>query len=86
MDDMLIVRMSDRSRERFARRRRTAPIGANFGLVMGLPLAIAFASMLEGNPPIFMALGAAGGLAIGGLLGRFMTPKRRPSLRAKTRH
>ena len=86
MDDMLIVRMSDRSRQRHARNRRATPAGANLGLVMGLALAIPMGFSQGSSDPMHILLGAGMGLVIGGLFGRFITRPRRPRPQSKVRH
>ncbi len=77
MEDLLIVRLADRSKSRYARRREPVPIGASLGLVLGAAFGLAFASSSPAQPAIPMALGIAVGLAIGGLLGRFLRPRTR---------
>jgi|GEM_PF-646912 hypothetical protein len=78
MDDLLIVRMSDRSKERFDRRSRqkSTPLGMNLGLALGLALGLGFASASNADPKIGMILGLAMGLAVGGLFGRFLKRSR----------
>jgi len=86
MDDLLIVRMSDRSRERWQRSRRGTPLGANLGMLLGLPLALVFGSALQGEAPVYVAIGAAIGLAIGGIFGRFLANPRKPNPQARRRY
>lgn len=77
MEDLLIVRLADRSKSCYARRREPVPIGASLGLVLGAAFGLALASSSPEQPAIPMALGIAVGLAIGGLLGRFLKPRPR---------
>lgn len=77
MDDLLIVRASDRVRVRSSQRRAQAPLGANIGLVMGVAFAAIGATKFEHNPAIGIALGLAVGLAIGGVLGSLLKPRSR---------
>lgn len=74
MEDLLIVRISDRSKKRFERRRANVPLGANLGLALGAAFGLLFASGFDEAPLLGLALGIAVGLAIGGLLGRFLRP------------
>ena len=90
MDDLLIVRLSDRSRARYRHRHTPTPLGANFGIIIGALAGFLVAVRLfPANPtaPIIgLALGLAVGIAIGGVLGQFLKPrsrrrtKRRPDL------
>lgn len=75
MDDLLIVRASDRVRVRSSQRRAQAPLGANIGLVMGVGFAAIGATQFEQNPAVGIALGLAVGLAIGGILGNLLKPR-----------
>lgn len=75
MDDLLIVRASDRVRTRPSQRRGQAPLGANMGLVMGVAFGAIGATSFEQNPVIGIAFGLAVGLAIGGILGRLLKPR-----------
>ena len=77
MDDLLITRMSDRSRERFARRPMNAPAGAGFGMVLGLGLGLSLAAAWQANPLVGLAFGFGIGAALGGLFGKFMQPAKR---------
>lgn len=79
MDDLLIVRMSDRSKERFSRKRRKmdAPIGMNFGLIMGIGIGAVAASKTGANPVMSLGVGIAFGVLFGALAGRFFKPVRR---------
>lgn len=77
MDDLLIVRASDRVRLRPSQRRAQAPLGANLGLVLGATFAVLGASQFEQNPMTGMALGLAVGVAIGGALGKLFKPRSR---------
>ena len=79
MDDLLIVRMADRSKERFFRKARAAnaPIGMHFGLILGIGLGLAFASTTNSDPFVGLAIGTVFGLVIGAIAGRFLKPKRR---------
>jgi len=79
MDDLLIVRLSDRSKERFARREDRFSLGGALGLALGLPLGLAFAAGWQGDPTVGLAIGGGAGLALGTALGRFLpTPARHP--------
>jgi len=79
MDDLLIVRLSDRSKERFARREDRFSFGGALGLALGLPLGLAFAAGWQGDPTVGLAIGGGVGLALGTALGRFLpTPARHP--------
>ena len=79
MDDLLIVRMSDRSKERLSRKRRkmAAPIGMNFGMIIGIGVGMVTASNMGANPVMSLRLGVAFGLVFGGLAGRFFKRVRR---------
>ena len=79
MDDLLIVRMSDRSKERFSRKRRdlNAPIGMNLGLIAGVGLGLVYANNAGASPQVGLGIGIVFGLVFGGLLGRFVKPVRR---------
>lgn len=79
MDDLLIVRMPDRSNERFSRksRARNTPVGMHLGLVLGIGLGLVFAAKSGSDPRVGLALGVAFGIAFGGLSGRFIKPNRR---------
>ncbi|EDY83072.1 hypothetical protein VDG1235_2696 [Verrucomicrobiia bacterium DG1235] len=81
MDDLLIVRSSDRVRPRLSQRRAQFPLGVNIGLVLGVAFGLIGATKLEQQPLVGMALGLAIGLALGGILGTLMKPrsKRRPA-------
>lgn len=82
MDDLLIVRMSDRSKERTARSRRLnsqASLGMNLGLVVGVGLGLVFASnSSNANPIVGMAIGLACGMILGGLFGKAISRKEKP--------
>ncbi|MBC2606823.1 hypothetical protein [Pelagicoccus albus] len=69
MDDLLIVRSSDRVRPHLRHRREASPIGANFGIILGAACGIIGASQTPHSPTIGLALGLAVGIAIGGLIG-----------------
>lgn len=86
MDDMLIVRMSDRSRERFTRNRRALPLGGNLGLIFAIPLTIVFAKLIDGEFPLYLGIGAAVGIAFFAFFGRFITPLRKKRPMAGIRH
>ncbi len=79
MDDLLIVRMSDRSKERFSRKRRKmdAPIGMNFGMIVGIGIGVVAASKAGANPLMSLGIGVAFGVVFGALAGRFFKPVRR---------
>lgn len=79
MDDLLIVRMSDRSKERFSRKRRglKAPIGINFGLIVGIGIGAVGANQAGADPAISLAIGVGFGIVFGALFGRFFKPLRR---------
>ena len=79
MDDLLIVRMSDRSKERYSRKGRVnaAPVGMHFGLLIGIGFGLALASATKSDPIIGIAIGTALGLVLGALTGRFLKPNRR---------
>ena len=79
MDDLLIVRMSDRSKERFTRKRRKmdAPVGMNFGLIMGVGIGVVAASKSGANPALSLGIGITFGIVFGALAGRFFKPARR---------
>ncbi|MDQ8196580.1 hypothetical protein QEH56_00385 [Pelagicoccus enzymogenes] len=79
MDDLLIVRASDRVRVRPSRRRAQAPMGANLGLVLGASFAAIGATGFAQNPAIGGAFGLAVGLALGGILGNLLKPRSRRS-------
>lgn len=78
MDDLLIVRISDRSKDRFSRKRRmrNAPLGMHFGLLAGVGFGLAFATASKIDPTIGVAVGTAFGLVLGALMGRFLKPNR----------
>ena len=86
MDDMLIVRMSDRSRERFARNRRALPLGGSLGLVLGLPITIALLSSYNGDFPPYLGIGAAIGIVFFAFFGRFLAPHRKKRPMANLRY
>ncbi len=71
--------MSDRSRERFTRKRRKmdGPLGMNFGLVAGVGIGMAAAFKFGANPLVGVGIGVAVGVVFGGLAGRFLKPARR---------
>lgn len=73
MDDLLIVRRSDRTKERFTRKRRKmdAPIGMNFGLIMGVGMGTVAASKAGADPLMSIGIGVAFGIVFGALAGRF---------------
>jgi hypothetical protein len=79
MDDLLIVRVSDRSKERFSRKRRKmdAPIGMNFGMIIGIGVGMVAASKVGANPAMSLGIGVAFGVIFGGLAGRFFKRVRR---------
>ncbi len=79
MDDLLIVRMSDRSKERYSRKRRkmNAPIGMNFGLIVGIGAGAVIASKSGASPALSLGIGVAFGVLFGALAGRFFKPLRR---------
>lgn len=79
MDDLLIVSMSDRSKERLSRKRRkmAAPIGMNFGMIIGIGVGMVATSKMGSNPVMSLGLGVAFGLVFGGLAGRFFKRVRR---------
>ena len=79
MDNLLIVRMSDRSKERLSRKRRkmAAPIGMNFGMIIGIGVGMVAASNMGAKPVMSLGLGVAFGLVFGGLAGRFFKRVRR---------
>lgn len=79
MDDLLIVRASDRVRVRSRQRRAQAPLGANLGLIVGAGFAVIGATYLDQNPAVGIVLGLAIGLSIGGLLGNLLKPRSRRS-------
>lgn len=79
MNDLLIVRMSDRSKERYTKRRDRSPIGANFGIIAGAAIGFMVVHRIYPESSTAPAIGAIIGLVIGvaggGLLGRFLKPK-----------
>lgn len=75
MDDLLIVRASDRVRTRPSQRRGQAPLGANVGLAMGVAFAAIGAAKFEQSPAIGIGIGLAVGLAIGGVAGHLLKPR-----------
>ncbi len=79
MDDLLIVRMSDRSKQRFSRKRRKmdAPIGMNFGMIIGIGIGTVAASRIGANPVMSLGIGVAFGVIFGALAGRFFKRVRR---------
>ena len=79
MTDLLIVRMANRSKERYSRKARAenVPVGMHFGLVVGVGLGLGIASASEFDPFVGIAIGAACGIVFGVLLGRFLKPTRR---------
>ena len=79
MDDLLIVRRSDRSKERFTRKRRKmdAPIGMNFGLIAGIGIGTVAASKVGADPIMSIGIGVAFGIVFGALAGRFFKRVRR---------
>ena len=79
MDDLLIVRMADRSKERHSRKRRRmqAPLGMNMGLVIGIGIGAVAISRFGTDPLIGLGIGIGFGLIFGGLSGRFLKPRRR---------
>lgn len=82
MDDLLIVRLSDRSRTRYTHRRPPVAVGANLLLILGAACGVMFAPSSEALP-ICIALGVATGIAIGGVLGRLARPRSRPERQRK---
>ena len=87
MDDLLIVRLSDRSRDRYRNRRRPTSLGANLGLLLGLAAGFAINPIMIDFLPVepntawvtSMAVGLAIGLSIGGLLSKAIPLARRRS-------
>lgn len=79
MDDLLIVRMADRSKERYARKRRRmqAPLGMNLGLVVGMGVGVVAISRFGLDPAVGLGIGIGFGVIFGGLSGRFLKPRRR---------
>ncbi|MDQ8186086.1 hypothetical protein [Pelagicoccus sp. SDUM812002] len=75
MDDLLIVRASDRVRVRSRDRRAQTPLGANIGLLLGVAFGAIGASSYPGNAAFGIAIGFAIGLAIGGILGSLIKPR-----------
>lgn len=79
MDDLLIVRMADRSEERYSRKRRRmqAPLGMNMGLFIGIGIGAVAVSRYGADPLLGLGIGIGFGLIFGGLSGRFLKPRRR---------
>lgn len=79
MDDLLIVRMADRSKERYSRKRRRlqAPFGMNLGLVIGIGIGAVAISRFGADPAIGLGVGIGFGIIFGGLSGRFLKPRRK---------
>ena len=79
MDDLLIVRMADRSKERYSRKRHRmqAPLGMNLGLVLGIGLGAVAISRFGANPLLGLGVGVGFGIVFGGISGRFLKPRRR---------
>jgi len=86
MDDFLIVRMSDRSRERFTRNRRATPLGAILGLALGVPAALVIAAFFGTRQTDFLGLSMALGLVFFAFLGRFLISNRKARPTAQKRH
>jgi len=79
MDDLLIVRMTDRSKERYfhKRRRMQSPLGMNMGLVIGIGIGAVAISRFGADPLLGLGFSIGFGLIFGGLSGRFLKPRRR---------
>ena len=79
MDDLLIVRMVDRSKERFSRKARSAntPVGMHIGLVVGIGIGLMAASITNSSPLFGITIGTVFGLVFGTIAGRLLKPKRR---------
>lgn len=75
MDDLLVVRSSERIRPRHSQRRAQAPLAANIGLVLGAACGVAGASLYRANPLIGFAIGLAVGIAIGGVMKSLIKPR-----------
>lgn len=82
MDDLLIVRMADRSKERYycKRRHMQAPLGMNMGLVIGIGIGAIAISRFGADPLLGLGIGVGFGLIFGGLSGRFLKPRRKYQL------
>ena len=76
MDDLLIVRMSDRSKERYTNRRARTPMGVNLGAIAGAAVGFAMGIRLYPESPMAPMVGAIAGLlagvAFGGIFGRIL--------------
>ena len=79
MDNLLIVRMADRSKERYSRKRRRmqAPLGMNMGLVIGIGIGAVAILRYGADPLLGLGIGIGFGLIFGGLFGRFLKPRHR---------
>ncbi len=79
MDDLLIVRMTDRSKERYfhKRRRMQSPLGMNMGLVIGIGIGAVAISRFGADPLLGLGFSIGFGLIFGGLSGQFLKPRRR---------
>ena len=75
MDDLLIVRMADRSRGAIpANDAAWAPLGLNLGLVIGIGIGTVAISRYGADPLLGLGIGIGFGLSTGGLSGRFLKP------------
>ena len=85
MDDLLIVSRSDRFKSRYAQRQGSSMgLGTNLGLLLGIALGLLFRAQAPGpNELLPLALGIGIGVAAGGVLGRFIDPKRQRARRQR---
>lgn len=80
MDDLLIVRASERARPRRHQRRAQVPLGANLGIVIGASCGLVGMTQFPNNPPIGLVAGIGIGIVIGGIIGPLLRPKsKRPA-------
>ena len=86
MDDLLIVRASDRIRPRRYQRRAQVPLGANLGIVIGAACALVGMMSFSHYSLVGLIGGLGAGIVIGGILGPLLRPKSKRIARFPRKH
>ena len=87
MDDLLIVRASERIRpRRHERRADQVPLGASLGMVIGVACGFLGAVVYSANPTFGLMGGIGVGVIIGGLIGPLLRPKSKRIPRYSQKH
>lgn len=87
MDDLLIVRASDRIRpRRHQRRANQVPLGSSLGIGIGAAFGLLGATYFAHSPHIGLLAGITVGIAVGAAIGPLLRPKSKRVPRFDSKH